>query len=171
MDSSMVTLTPPVEAISDEAVGLAAIFGVLAGMIATIAVLGIIWWVLTVIAKWKIFTKAGEKGWKSLVPIYSDYISFKLFWDVKYFWIMLVASFVAGFISSFISGSKDPSLILSLIGLAISIYIIVLDIQLLHRFSKSFGHGAGFTVGLIFLNNIFLLILGFNGDKYHKISA
>jgi hypothetical protein len=32
--------------------------------------------------------------------------------------------------------------------------------------SKSFGHGVGFTLGLIFLSPIFIPILGFGGSLY-----
>lgn len=35
------------------------------------------WWLLQIIANWRIFTKAGEAGWKSIIPIYGDYISYK----------------------------------------------------------------------------------------------
>ena len=34
-----------------------------------------VWWILQIIANWNIFTKAGEAGWKSLIPIYGDYVS------------------------------------------------------------------------------------------------
>lgn len=31
------------------------------------------WWILQIIANWRIFIKAGEDGWKSIIPIYGDY--------------------------------------------------------------------------------------------------
>ena len=31
----------------------------------------IAWYIILVIANWKIFTKAGEAGWKSIIPIYN----------------------------------------------------------------------------------------------------
>lgn len=34
--------------------------------------------VFTIIANWKIFTKAGEAGWKSLIPIYSSVILYRI---------------------------------------------------------------------------------------------
>ena len=37
-----------------------------------------------------------------------------------------------------------------------------------YRTSKVFGHGLGYTIGLIFLPNIFWLILGFGKSKYNK---
>ena len=47
----------------------------IASLVAIVVVVG---WVLQVIANWKIFTKAGEEGWKSLIPVYSNYVSFKI---------------------------------------------------------------------------------------------
>ena len=35
-----------------------------------------VWWILQIIANWNIFTKAGEAGWKSLIPIYGDSVSY-----------------------------------------------------------------------------------------------
>ena len=43
----------------------------------------LIFLVLLVVARWKIFTKAGEAGWKSIVPIYSDYVQWKIAWKRK----------------------------------------------------------------------------------------
>ena len=48
------------------------------------------WWLLQIIANWRIFTKAGEAGWKSIIPIYGDYISYKIAWQPAYFWLTLV---------------------------------------------------------------------------------
>ena len=45
--------------------------GVLGGIFATIMIAALVWYVLTVIATWKMLTKAGEAGWKSLIPIYT----------------------------------------------------------------------------------------------------
>lgn len=36
----------------------------------------------------------------------------------------------------------------------------------MHKLSKAFGHGIGFTLGLIFLSPIFMLILGFGNSQY-----
>ena len=36
--------------------------------------------ILTVIGYWGIFCKAGEKGWKVLIPFYNEYLLFKIAW-------------------------------------------------------------------------------------------
>ena len=44
---------------------------ILTGMHIFILVIAIVIGILTILAHWKIFTKAGEKGWKAIIPIYN----------------------------------------------------------------------------------------------------
>ena len=47
--------------------------------------------VLTIVARWKIFTKAGEAGWKSIIPILGDYTQWKIAWrKTGLFWVMFI---------------------------------------------------------------------------------
>ena len=43
---------------------------------------------------------------------------------------------------------------------------IVVAIIVYYDLARSFGHGVGFTVGLVLLSWIFLLVLGLNADQY-----
>ena len=129
-------------------------------------VFAFIWWLLQIIANWNIFTKTGEAGWKSIIPVYSDYISYKIAWQPSYFWLV----FVLGIITSVANGMADPNetnttilLIVSLIRIILAIISILYCIKL----SRAFGHGIGFAIGLIFLQPIFMLILGFGNDPYY----
>ena len=64
-------------------------------------------WITEVIAAvmiaaglWKIFVKAGDKGWKGVIPFYNSYIVFKLVWKVKFFFaemLMLSAAVILDF--------------------------------------------------------------------------
>jgi len=45
-------------------------------MIASIIILAVL--VVTLAGIWKTFTKAGESGWKALIPIYNNYIMLKI---------------------------------------------------------------------------------------------
>lgn len=113
--------------------------GAATGAVSTVyIIIALVVWVLLVIANWKIFTKAGEAGWKSLIPFYSTYIYVKL---------------VDG------NGWKFLLLLIPIVNI---VYFIILDI----RTAKAFGKGTGFAVGLIFLTNIFTLILGFGSAQY-----
>lgn len=95
-------------------------------------------YVLLVIAWWNIFQKAGEAGWKSLIPFYNTYILFQISWGNG--WLFLL-----GFIP-----------VISLV------VTIIMNVKL----SRAFGHGTGFAIGLILIPNLFTLILGFDNSTY-----
>jgi hypothetical protein len=95
-------------------------------------------YVLFVAGLWKTFEKAGEAGWKAIIPIYNILILLKMV-GREWWWILLMLIPIVGFI----------------------VWIIVaLDL------AKVFGRGTGFAIGLIFLSFIFVVILGFGSDTY-----
>jgi hypothetical protein len=98
----------------------------------------IITYVIAVVPIWVIFTKAGEAGWQALIPIWNTIVLIKIA-GKPIWWIILFL---------------------------IPIVNIVILILILHGLSVSFGHGAGFTVGLFFLSLIFYYILAFGSSRY-----
>lgn len=130
------------------------------GVVTLFWILGIILLsIVQIVAYWKIFQKAGEAGWKSIIPVYSDYILYKIAWDVKPFWILIGVSVII----SLLSGIPILGGILSFIG---GILAIVIEISCYVKLSKAFGHGNGFAVGLLLLSPIFMIILGFEQSEY-----
>lgn len=96
--------------------------------------------VLYIAAYWRVYTKAGEPGWGSLIPIYNLYLLCKIagrpgWWLFLYF--------------------------IPLVNIAIS---LVVSMDLAKAFSKS----SGFGVGLWLLSFIFYPILGFGSAQYTK---
>ena len=150
---------------SQEAAGLGAAVGMLAGVGIVGAIVGLVLFVLLIIATWKVFTKAGEKGWKCLIPIYSTYILFKIagrnFWK----WLLIYVAYAVVF-SIATSLNNGFGTFLAFVAFGLSIWGLVEAILMYNGLSKNFGHGAGFTVGLIFLCPIFMMILGFGSSQY-----
>lgn len=140
------------------------IFDSLVTIITTYSIIAIIAYVLLVVAWWKIFTKAGEAGWKSLIPIYNVYILFKISWKPLVFWIVIICSFA----SSIIGGTDSDSTILNILGWACSVAPTIVLLILDYRLSKAFGHGLPFALGLMIpaLKNIFTLVLAFGKSQY-----
>ena len=127
-------------------------------------IFALVWWILQIIANWNIFTKAGEAGWKSLIPIYGDYVSYKIAWQTSYFWL----SFILGIVASYVaSANPDEGMFLAVIVTLLRIVLTVINIMYCVKLSRAFGHGIGFAIGLILLQPIFLLILGFGSDPYY----
>ena len=131
--------------------GLYTLLGAYLGIVATITLVVSI---LKIVAMWRIFTKAGEKGWKSLIPIYNMFIYYKVSGISPWFLVL-------AFGLSILSVIKNEIVIaIALIGT----FIIVIYQN--HSLAKSFGKGIGYTLGLLFLNTLFLLILGLGSAQY-----
>ena len=109
---------------------------------------------------YKIFQKAGEAGWKAFIPYYSDFVRFKLVWNVKPFWIILISSLLIYFLPG------SDYLITGLTIWACMIIELVLNIKRDIRVAKSFGKGKGWGVLLFFFPFIISLILGYGKAEY-----
>lgn len=100
--------------------------------------------ILIITGLWKIFTKAGQAGWKVLIPIYNLYIMLKIIGRPGW-WLLL---FFVPFVSFVIS--------------------IVVAIDLAKSFGKSTLFGV---VGLWVFSVIGYLMLGFGSAEYKGPSA
>ncbi|MGI5861561.1 MAG: DUF5684 domain-containing protein [Myxococcales bacterium] len=94
--------------------------------------------ILGIIGMWKVFAKAGKPGWAAIIPIYNLIVLLQVV-GRPVWWLVL---------------------------LLIPLVNIVILILLMSDLAKAFGKGIGFTVGLILLNGIFMLILGFGDAQY-----
>ncbi|MHB8264102.1 MAG: DUF5684 domain-containing protein [Acidimicrobiales bacterium] len=95
------------------------------------------------VAMWRIYTKAGQPGWAAIIPFYNMWVLLKIVGRPGWWFVMLLIPFVN----------------------------IVFMIIVYSDLSKSFGHDAGFTLGLIFLSFIFFPILAFGQSRYVGPSA
>lgn len=143
--------------------------------LATVLLLVLAFWVLLVIARWKMFTKAGEAGWKSIIPIYADYIGYKLWWDTKNFWIFfasaVVYSIAYGVLQVGVNGSTTTidftsNPVMSLLASVAGIVLIVWDIRYCLKTVRAYGGGTGMGILMVLFPNIISLILGFGKAKY-----
>ena len=141
-----------------QALAAGAALGASAGMLVAF---GIVYFILSVIADWKIFTKAGEAGWKSIIPVLSDYTEYGICWKSS-----LGLSYGVGtLLVQFMSGGELSTVIL-VCCCVLSVLCLVLHCVESIKLAKAFGKGMGFGIGLILLAPIFRLILGFGGARY-----
>lgn len=124
--------------------------------------------ILTYCIRWFIFAKAGEKGWKALIPFYSDYITYKIAWDGRIYLATLIASIASTVLGS-VFGLIHPalgmffSIVLSTVATAAK---AIADLILNFKLARAFGKSDYFFVGLYFLNNVFTAILAFGECEY-----
>ena len=102
------------------------------------AVLVLGMFIFIIASLWKVFTKAGQPGWASIVPIYNLVVLLK------------------------IAGKPTWWLVLFIVPIVSFVIAIVLGIAIAERFGKS----AGFSVGLTLLSFVFYPILAFGDAQY-----
>ena len=93
---------------------------------------------LMIASAWKVYEKAGQPGWAGIVPIYNIVVLCKIIGKPTW-WTLLIF---------------------------IPIVNYVILIMMFHGLSKSFGKGAGYTVGIILLPFIFYPMLAFGDAQY-----
>ncbi len=135
---------------------------VLGSLLWAMALAGVVIWILTIIAYWKMFTKAGEKGWKAIIPVYSTYKIYDITWKGSMFWLSLAA----GIVSSILVNIWPDSVVSLIIATIVLVFALVISVMACFKMSKAYGHGVGYGFGLLFLNTIFILILGFGKSEY-----
>jgi hypothetical protein len=101
-------------------------------------VLMLAWYVVILVAGWKMYAKAGQHGWVAIIPIINILGLLKIV-HRPWWWILLMLIPIVGFV-----------------------VWIILMIDL----SKGFGHGVGMSLLLIFLTAIGFLVLGFGDSQY-----
>ena len=142
--------------------------GAFAGAMVVVAIVGLIIAILQIIAWWRLFTKAGEKGWKAIIPIYNVYIYMKIIG--MSFWKWFIGYLVIGFITGFAQGAQVEWLSL-ICGIALLVGVLAYAIITARNTAKAFGKGTGFAVGLFFLETIFILILGLGSSEYKGVPS
>ena len=140
----------------------AAIVGGLVALgVGALVTLAIAWFVLQAIADWKIFTKAGEAGWKSLIPIYNVYVEYEICWTGLLGLVFVAASLVTGLIDT-----TNASTFVKVLVVVVWILAMILHLMQSIKLSKCFGKGTGFGLVLFFFGPIGRLILGFGSARY-----
>lgn len=108
-------------------------------------IIGLVITVLNIIAMWKIFTKAGQAGWKSLIPIYNTVILFKVA-GISPLWVL--------------------SYLVAWVPILGPLFILGVTIYAMINLSRAFGKEDAFAVGLVLLNTVFIMILAFGKSEY-----
>lgn len=113
------------------------------GLLAMFSGLWLFWLaiaIVSIVAMWKIFEKAGEEGWKSIIPFYNLYIYSKIATGTGWWMFAVLVPYIGALFFTIFTSIK---------------------------MAKAFGKSNGFAVGLIFLNTIFICILAFSSETVY----
>lgn len=135
--------------------------------------------VLTIVSQWKVFEKTGEKGWKSIIPIYNIFTMFKIAKNdgfMKQVGAICAMSVtltigVMGIVGS-IAASKGMMMVCGviaiLLAIACAIYLFVVTFRMYADFAEAFGHSRTWGILLIipYVSTVAMCILAFGNDTY-----
>lgn len=94
--------------------------------------------IITIVASWKLLSKAGKPGWAIFIPIYNIYVSYKIVYGNGWLFLLLLVPFVN----------------------------IVVSIAFIIDQAKVYGKSLGFGICHLFFNGITILILAFGSSEY-----
>ncbi len=132
---------------------LGALAGLSIGLIIFFSIIAIAVAVLELIGLWKMFKKAGKKGWEALIPGHDSFVLFEMA-GINPIWIL---GLIFGGIVCIIP-------ILGMI--AYYAFIIFVAVWLNVRLAKAFGKETGFGVLMFFFPYVMYPILGIGSAKY-----
>lgn len=128
---------------------------------------------------WMIFAKAGERGWKAVIPFYNYYILLRITrhsgWWVAALAVPAVLIFIAGstvtyqLIELSADGARALVEMIAIIILISAPIAITINAVVMYDIARAFGKRLPFTVGLTLLPFIFLVWLGFGDETFRGV--
>lgn len=135
------------------------LLGPLAGVTIVLVVLliliGLAIAIITLVAQCKVYTKAGEKWWKGIIPLYSTWVLTKIT-GLAWWWFLIYAGLTAA-VANF-DGANS----------VLSIGLLLTSFNIHYNLSKKFGKTNGFAVLITLLPFIGYPLLAFGNAKYEK---
>lgn len=113
------------------------------------------------IGMWKLFEKAGEREWKSIVPIYNQITLLKMC-KLKPIFILLYIDFIIPAIGYLAGRDVKWMTIVMLVGLVIYRFMISI------RLGQAFKKGDVFSFFLAFFPSILLPVLGCSKNEIYR---
>ena len=146
----------------------------LGAFLATLGIFAIVfavaWYILQVVAYWRIFVKAGRPGWHSIIPFLNEWDRTDMSWNRTMAWVMIACMILGSVLyyngTTINADGQTVHTTIGTIGSVLSLVGAIIAIVSEYKLAKAFGKGFGFFLGLLFLNPIFKLILGFGDAQY-----
>lgn len=133
--------------------------------------------VLTLAGLWKVFEKAGRKGWEGIIPIYNQYVMLRITglsgWWIATYLLPIVPLVVVSNMNIAVNSPEVPPVVtaLAIIVLLSGFIISVVQTIINYEMARSYGKGLAYTFGLIFFPFVFWPILGFGDAVYEGMDS
>ncbi len=113
--------------------------------------------IFMIVAQCKLFTKAGEKWWKAIIPFYSTWVNTKIT-GLAWWWFPIFLLVTC-------------TMMVPAVGYALSWLVILVGFNYNYNLAKKFGKSNGFAVLCTILPIIGIPILAFGSAKYDSAAA
>lgn len=140
----------------------------LAMILMVLGIVLLVYALLMIASRWRIFKKAGTGGWKALIPVYSEYTLYKIAWKRKYFFVMLLFTVLFYALLEVAAYLQNFGILCLIAAILSGNALLATAIISRLRLAKAFGKGDGFAIALIVLPVIFMPVLGFGKAKYRS---
>ena len=129
------------------------------GMIVIAIIIGLILGLIQLIGTWKIFKKAGRKGWEAIIPFYNTWILIVEVAKLNWWWflVLLIPSLV-------VSSSDNYKIIFSLFPLFVTLLVN-------YNLAKKFHKDTGFAILMTLFPVIVYPIMGFSKNYVYDDSV
>lgn len=134
-----------------------------------IVVMSFILFTIEVVTRWIIFNKAGESGWKAIIPIYSDYTMYKVSKSKKFFFLFYAAVLLSAIITGVTNDMTLSTSVSTIVWiLALLFELVAFSCRCIQsiRLANAFNQSIAFGICLILFRPIVMLILAFSKMEY-----
>lgn len=129
--------------------------GSFAGLLIIMGTLMTAWAIVATIATWKLFNKAGQSGWKSIVPIYNCWVLVEIA-GLEWWWFLLI-----------IANSIISTLDLEILTPVANIVSYFALFNCYYNIAKKFNKDTGYAVCTGLFSMVFVMILGFSKKEIY----
>lgn len=122
-------------------------------------------------ATWVLLRRMGQRGWTSLIPVYSTWkvansANENQIWS---FSLVLLTIFEVVFAVISLTNGINISTVGGAAGVGLGFFnlaLLAMTAMTAYHLSKAFGHGIPYAVGLLFLPFVFYWLIGFGTEEY-----
>ena len=124
---------------------------------------------LAIATLWRIFQKAGQGGWKSIIPLVNLYTLFKIGWETSAFWMFLFSTIIIVFFYALCALLFENFAMAGAIFAGImALFLFVMTVKLARRLAHRFGKKTAFAFfGLVLFPIVGYLILAWGKADYN----
>lgn len=118
------------------------------------------------ISHWRILEKAGEKGFKALIPFYNIFLSHHIV-GMKHIWFAL--EMIIWVFETFVITVIDlPLWFKTAFTIFATVCTLVMETVHTNKMGNCFGKGTWFKIGMFFMPYVFQMIIAFGSSEYKK---